>query len=204
LPDFAGRPLDIVKVWQGGFVARSGWIAAAAVVLTANLAERKGVARLLVLTGALAFVTYHAITATQRKPDLILPSIDLLTLDGGTEQLAGRAKPVVLNLWATWCPPCRREMPMMTDLAASRSNIDFVFANQGETEDRIRTFLMREGLPFDDMLRDPRQRLMGQMRTIGLPSTLVFDAHGKLVAAQMGEISQAALTEMIAKANGMK
>ncbi len=89
---------------------------------------------------------------------------------------------------------------MMVDLAADTSDVDFVFANQGEGPDQVLAFLLGENLPFDGMVLDPRQRLMAQLRAIGLPSTLVFDAGGELVAAQTGEVSRAALTEMIEKA----
>ena len=126
----------------------------------------------------------------------------LAALDGQAQQLAGRDRPVVLNLWATWCPPCRREMPMMTKLAANISGVDFVFANQGEDAGQVRAFLENEDLPTEGMVRDPRNRLMTELDAIGLPATLVFDARGRMVAAHTGEISRAALTGMIASATG--
>jgi YD repeat-containing protein len=52
------------------------------------------------------------------------------------------------------------------------------------------------------MIRDPQNRLMAALDAVGLPSSLVFDAHGRLVAAHTGEISRAALTRMIAQATG--
>ena len=89
---------------------------------------------------------------------------------------------------------------MMVDLAGASPAADFVFANQGESAEQILAFLLAESLPLDGMLLDPRQKLMAQLRAVGLPSTLVFDAGGELVAAQTGEVSRAALNDMIDKA----
>lgn len=198
--DFASRPQDALKLWQGGFSPRGGWAAGIAVFLLALLRERTNVVKPLIFGAVLAFMTHQVIGIALPRPAVSLPAMDLKGLHGGTEQLAGRDKPVVLNLWATWCPPCRREMPMMVDLASGSPGVDFVFANQGESAEQVLAFLLGENLPFEDMVLDPSQRLMAQLRAIGLPSTLVFDADGELVAAQTGEVSRAALSEMIQKA----
>ena len=149
-----------------------------------------------------ALIAHQAVTVTLTRPAVTIPDMQLIALDGSGVQLAGRHRPVVLNLWATWCPPCRREMPMMTDLAANTPGVDFVFANQGEEAAQVLAFLEAEGLPAEGMIRDPRNRLMATLDAVGLPSTLVFDAKGRLVAAHTGEISRAALTRMIAQATG--
>ncbi|MCQ0971949.1 TlpA family protein disulfide reductase [Paracoccus sp. TK19116] len=198
--DFATHPLDALKLWQGGFAPRAGWAAGVAVFLIALLRGRTSVLKPLVFGATLAGMTHLAIGIALPRPAVTMPAMDLLTMNGGTEQLAGRNKPVVLNLWATWCPPCRREMPMMVELAAASPDVDFIFANQGESQQQVLTFLMAEELPVDGMLRDPRQRLMGELRAVGLPSTLVFDADGELIAAQTGEVSRASLNDMIQKA----
>lgn len=91
---------------------------------------------------------------------------------------------------------------MMTDLAASLPEVDFIFANQGEEAAQIRAFLRSENLPDTGMIRDPRSRLMEELDAIGLPATMVFDAGGQLIAGHTGEISRAALTRMIARATG--
>lgn len=198
--EFASHPQDVLKLWQGGFSPRAGWVAGMAVFAAALLRQRRAAVMPLIVGAVLAFLTQQAIGIAVPRPQVELPAMDLIGLDAGTEQLAGRGKPVVLNLWATWCPPCRREMPMMLDLASGSPGVDFVFANQGERADQVMDFLQGENLPFDGMVLDPRQRLMGRLDAIGLPSTLVFDAGGNLVAAQTGEVSRAALSEMIEKA----
>ncbi|RDW11744.1 TlpA disulfide reductase family protein [Paracoccus thiocyanatus] len=200
--DFAAHPLDALKLWQGGFLSGAGWAGGVAVFLLAALRRARAALAPLALGGAVALAAHLAVLAVQPSPAVTLPQMQLIALDGGGVQLAGRDRAVVLNLWATWCPPCRREMPMMTELAANTPGVDFVFANQGEEARQVRAFLDAENLPPDGMVRDPQGRLMGALNAIGLPSTLVFDARGRLVAAQTGEVSRAALTRMIAQATG--
>lgn len=199
-PDYATRPLDILRVWQGGFLAPAGWAAGGAVLLFALLRKPRHTLKPLAFGGAAALVLHQALTTALPQPEIMLPRMQLIALDGSGVQLAGRDQPVVLNLWATWCPPCRREMPMMTELAADSPEVDFVFANQGESVDEVMTFLKAEGLPQAGMVRDPQHRLMAELNAIGLPATLVFDAQGRLVGAHTGELSRAVLTQMIATA----
>ncbi|WJS87446.1 TlpA disulfide reductase family protein [Paracoccus sp. TOH] len=199
---FAPHPLDALKLWQGGFLPVAGWAAGVAVLLLALLRRARGVALPLVLGGAAALAGHQAVLAALPRPSVTLPNMQLIALDGRGVRLEGRGWPMVLNLWATWCPPCRREMPMMTDLAANTPGVEFVFANQGEDAGQVLAFLAAEKLPDQGMIRDPHNRLMGALGAIGLPSTLVFDAKGRLVAAHTGEISRAALTRMIAQATG--
>jgi thiol-disulfide isomerase/thioredoxin len=90
----------------------------AAFWLLALLRRLPGAALPLALGGVLALVAHQAVTAMLTRPPVKLPDMQLIALDGSGARLGGRNRPVVLNLWATWCPPCRREMPMMTDLAA--------------------------------------------------------------------------------------
>src|SRR3546814_11946076 len=59
------------------------------------------------------------------------------------ENLAGR--PFVVNLWATWCPPCRRELPMLADVAAN-SDIPILLANQGENRQAVADYLLAGGI----------------------------------------------------------
>lgn len=200
-PEFARHPADMLKLWQGGFSAGWGWAGGIAVLLIALLRDRKAVLVPIATGAVVAFLAHEIMGVAQPNASTALPSMQLTRLDGGTVELAGRGKPVVLNLWATWCPPCRREMPMMVEMAAQSENVDFVFANQGEGADRILAFLLAENLSLDGMVRDSGQQLMPRLGAFGLPSTLVFNAAGELVAAQTGEISRATLSRMIEQAS---
>ncbi|MBE9639249.1 TlpA disulfide reductase family protein [Salipiger mangrovisoli] len=196
--DYETVPLDIFRVWQGGFLASAGWGAAALVV--ASIALHIGLKASLPLFTSAALASAAQLAAlslhSEGAPDL--PSESLLALDGDVLELVP-GPPLVLNLWASWCPPCRREMPMMQDLAATQPGVDFIFANQGESASEIARFIKRAGLDADDIFRDPSSALMQELKAVGLPSTLVFNTHGQLVASHTGEISRAGLRGMILK-----
>ena len=198
IADYAQAPLDALKFWQGGFSVLAGWITAFGIIgLVAIVRRNKAVIAPLLIAGVLAGSMHHGVISAIPPPALSLPQMNLLALDDTSVALAGRDRIVVLNLWATWCPPCRREMPMMTELAAIMPDVEFVFANQGEGAGQIIRFLIAEHLPHEGMLRDPEGLLMDALGAVGLPSTLVFDQRGTLVQAHTGEISRAALRIMI-------
>ncbi|ADR36400.1 TlpA family protein disulfide reductase [Oceanithermus profundus] len=131
-----------------------------------------------------------------------VPDVRLSSLGGREVQLrqfVGR--PLVLNLWATWCPPCRREMPLLARTAAERSDVAFVFASQdqGRSAPLVRSFLDDSGLVMEWVLLDPQNVLQRELATTGLPTTYFFDAGGRLVAKHVGEISPRILEASLAQ-----
>lgn len=103
----------------------------------------------------------------------------------------------IVNIWATWCPPCRREMPVLEKAQDEHDELRFVFVNQGEGEGRVRTFLQGEGLQLKHVYLDPHGRLSAAMGAHGLPTTLFYNAAGELVDIRMGELSSATLKRSI-------
>lgn len=104
-----------------------------------------------------------------------------------------RGRPAVVNLWASWCAPCRIEMP---DLAAAQQRepgIHFIFVNQGETVQAAQTYLQRSGLELQNVWIDASSSLGPAVGSQGLPTTLFFDASGRQVDAHFGVINRAAL-----------
>src|SRR5690625_5499717 len=102
-------------------------------------------------------------------------------------------KPTVINLWATWCPPCRREMPVLQQAQEKYKDVNFVFINQGERPEQIQEFLQEQDLTLHNMWLD-EHGLSGQaIDSKGLPSTLFLDAQGRIVNARLGELSAASL-----------
>lgn len=195
--DFAPDPLHALAIWQGGFSPLGGWIAGSAVLLVALLRGRQALLSPLLVAAAITGAAHQAVMSILPRPAMDLPVMELIAMDDTPAQLAGRDRVVVLNLWATWCPPCRREMPMMTDLADKMPDVDFIFANQGEPADQVAAFLAAENLPTQNIFRDPSSRLMGGLEAVGMPTTLVFDPNGALIRAHTGEISRAALRTLI-------
>jgi len=103
----------------------------------------------------------------------------------------------IVNIWATWCPPCRREMPVLEKAQNKHENLRFVFVNQGEGEGKIRSFLQGEGLFLDHVYLDPHGSLSAALGAHGLPTTLFYNAEGQLVDVRMGELSAATLQRSI-------
>lgn len=133
------------------------------------------------------------------------PDVKLVTLDGHSITLYAIAarhphQPMVVNLWASWCPPCRAEMPMLAAAQAHDPNVTFVFANQGESASAARQFLSSESLTLNNVLLDSGRRLARSVGTQAYPTTLFYNAAGRLVDRHMGMLSRATLTQAIESA----
>lgn len=131
---------------------------------------------------------------SQARP---LPDLTLATLDEEFANLrhlpAAEGRPVVINLWATWCPPCVREMPVLAAAQKERDDIAFVFVNIGETSEQIYAFLENQSIRLDNILLDKRNRLGAVTGAHVLPTTLFYNADGMLVNSHTGELSRATL-----------
>src|SRR5690606_2345704 len=119
----------------------------------------------------------------------------LRDIHGAPVKLADYAgQPLVINLWATWCPPCRREMPVLADAQANNPQVTFLFVNQGEGEGEIRRFFERTDLRLRNVLIDSGGRLGQHVGSQALPTTLFYSADGQQVGSHLGELSRASLS----------
>ena len=103
----------------------------------------------------------------------------------------------VVNLWATWCPPCRREMPLPQQAQAAHPALNFVFVNQGEARDVILRYLQGQGIVLRNVLIDLRRATGVAFNERALPTTLFFDARGRLLSTRVGGLSEATLAERL-------
>jgi peroxiredoxin len=110
-------------------------------------------------------------------------------LDGNKVTLASlRGKVIFLNIWATWCGPCREEMPSMETLFNDfRNNKDFVMlaASQDRKTEAVRPWVEKNGYHFRILL-DPDNKLSDSYNVSGVPETFIIDRHGRIVAHHMG------------------
>ncbi|MGH7448989.1 MAG: TlpA family protein disulfide reductase [Longimicrobiales bacterium] len=118
------------------------------------------------------------------------PAFGAPVLDGDSLHLASlRGHPVLLNVWATWCPPCREEMPALQALHerfGSRGlRILGVSVDSHGSEETIRRFLREGGYSFT-ILHDPSDAVSRQFRTIGVPETFLIDSAGRVVRRWIG------------------
>jgi len=121
------------------------------------------------------------------------PPLALKSLAGSEIDLARlRGKVVLVNFWATWCEPCRDEMPAMDRLRERFADEPFVIlaVNVDEPEQRIRRFLDRLPLGFEILL-DPGLRATKAWGARILPSTYLIDRNGRIRLAARGELDWA-------------
>lgn len=128
-----------------------------------------------------------------------LPQWSLATLTGTQLHLQDlTGQPTVVNFWATWCPPCRREMPVLLAASQQHPHVRFVWVNQGESAEKAGRYTAQQGLSAANVLLDTDSSLSRLLGLKALPSTLFYDAQGRLVASRIGELSAATLAERLA------
>lgn len=197
---YLDSPLSILDIRDGGWNTTAGLIGAwlfalyrgrqsPAIRRPLRWALSAGTATLLIGTSVLS----AGGGAGQQMPDLAFTS-----LQGERVQLRGfEGKPTVVNLWATWCPPCVREMPLLHTAQETRKDVHFVFLNQGEDVAHVAQWLQSRRLPLHNVLLDPRREAGAAFHQKGYPTTLFFNAQGELVSTRIGELSAATLKERL-------
>jgi peroxiredoxin len=119
------------------------------------------------------------------------PSFSVPSLDGSPSALgAYRGHIVVMNLWATWCPPCRAEMPDLQRLYAAFKSRDLVVlgVDQGESARRVSAFAQSLGIHYP-LLLDQQQQYGRVYAALGLPTTIVVNPQGVVVRGFDGPLS---------------
>ncbi len=106
---------------------------------------------------------------------------------------------MVVNLWASWCPPCIREMPVFEAAQQQEQDVTFVFVNQGESLPQINRFMAEHGFQLDNVWQDPRNALGQVTGAHAMPTTLYYDAQGQLVSTHFGELSRATLNDGLSR-----
>lgn len=193
---YLAAPLAAIDIRDGGWHAPTGAAAGAAWLLWRGW--RMPVLRMALASAALAgTVFWVAATWLTRGPQApAWPALALTSLASGepvTLAQAARGRPVVVNLWASWCGPCRQEMPMLAAAQARESAVGFLFVNQGENARVVQAYLAAQGLPLQEVLLDPASALGPAVGAGGLPTTLFYDARGRQVDAHFGVLNAAAL-----------
>ena len=119
-----------------------------------------------------------------RAPDFTLP-----TLAGNHVRLSNyRGKLVFLNFWATWCPPCRQEMPSMESLYQRLKGRDFemlAVSIDSKGADHVQSFVATYGLTFPVLL-DPNKTVYRLYGLTGVPETFIIDQNGDILLKIIG------------------
>ncbi len=130
------------------------------------------------------------------------PDITVYTLEGEEVKLSDlRGKPVVLNFWATWCPPCKAELPHFEKLSLEyEGEVEFMMVNltdgTRDTEDVVQSFIEEEGYTFP-VYCDTTMQSYYLYGVQSIPQTFFIDADGKIQNAYTGAMSEEQLKGFI-------
>lgn len=132
------------------------------------------------------------------------PDFSVSLLDGGTftlsEQLSGDDRPVVLNLWASWCLPCRQEVPEISRFSESNPDVKVIGIAVEDTEDAAIRFADEFAPAYDLAMGDAD--FENSYPRLGLPVTYVIDSDGTVIEAFNGILNEATLEDLVAKLDG--
>ena len=130
-----------------------------------------------------------------RAPDLTLSTVDGRELS--LADLQGRA--VLVNFWATWCPPCRREMADLQQFHQDNQDAGMVVVaiNAGESGAQVEQFAQEYGLTFD-LLLDPDMQALADFRVSSLPTSIFIDREGNIHGRHTGQIVRQQMDEQMA------
>ncbi|WP_333607145.1 TlpA family protein disulfide reductase [Arsukibacterium sp.] len=188
--DFRDRGFDLAAT-----------LLAAAVILCWLLWRRRQQRKAMlagVLTAAMLLAVFSSVIYLGQQ-QAVLPAYSFERLNGQQVNLAelGQGQITVVNLWASWCPPCRREMPVLQQAEQDYPQVRFVLLNQREHPELVQQYLEQAGLQFQHVLLDRQGQLATQLGAHGLPVTLYFDGEGQLLHSHMGEVSAASLKQRL-------
>jgi thiol-disulfide isomerase/thioredoxin len=132
------------------------------------------------------------------------PAISGKTLNGPSYSTAADAGSIVVaNVWASWCAPCRAEAPALADLSKklAKDDVAFVGINTRDQDAAARAFVDRFGITYPSIVDTDGTLLLGlgSQAPRNIPSTLVFDKHGRVAATVSGSISYSGLQELVQK-----
>lgn len=125
--------------------------------------------------------TYYGKAATP-------PDFTALTLSGAPARLGDtKGKIVILNFWATWCPPCRAEMPSLESLWKGMKDRDFTImgVSGGEPLETVKSFVEAGGYTYP-LFADPSNGIAAKYGVRAIPTTLILNKEGGVIASKVG------------------
>lgn len=171
------KPSNLWRAWQFWFVV----VAAAAAGVVAYFLPATSVQ-----------VHANGLPLKMHSQPRQLPSLTVRDASGKTFDLAAmRGKVVLLNVWATWCPPCRQEMPSLDRLQAQLGSNEFevlaLSVDIGENGARlVRSFYKEVGIQRLAVYQDVQGGAISELKAVGVPTTLLIDRQGREVGRMSG------------------
>jgi len=162
-----------------------------------------GVVLIIVLPAAIWAVRSSPVSGDRlpvEEPGQPAPDFDLHLFDGSTfsltRHLAGDGRPVVMNSWASWCVPCREEMPAIDAVARRRSEVQVLGVAVEDTETAARGFAEETDVSYP-LAVDSDGAIAAAYPTLGLPTTWFITGDGVIAAKVVGELDQRRLEDLI-------
>ncbi|NIR30832.1 MAG: redoxin domain-containing protein [Gammaproteobacteria bacterium] len=217
---YQDAPWTAFFLWQPGYLPGAGLAFGVAYVAwqvwrtpaSRRLGELRALGSGYALAGvafavAFALLSLSAAPGIPRRGD-VSPDFTLHTLQGSDASLSGlKGRAVVLNFWATWCPPCRREMPLLDAVQAKYASrgAAVVGVNVGEPAERVERFVRSVGVSYPIWVDAPpahpgvdsTRAVYRRFGGVGLPTTVFIGPDGVVVDRHVGELSRALLQNRI-------
>jgi len=172
--------------------------------MTAKLWLMAGLAMLTGVLASLYFNTGEIETKQDQNAAISLDQINLLDLDGNKQSLSQwQGKVLLVNFWATWCPPCREEIPVFLSLRNKFASVGFeVVGISIDDANKVKQY--RDSMRIDYPLLDGEEKGMSIMMALGnpsggLPFSILYDRSGNVVHSKSGPYEQQELQSLIEK-----
>jgi thiol-disulfide isomerase/thioredoxin len=203
-PSFGAAVVGVVDIRSGGW--SWFWGVGGGVVAAGALLRRQARVLLVPALGAAAAMLLPlGVQQTLSGPvhadaSRVLNQAVLLYLEPGDPQPRGvrwndLPKPMLVSIWATWCPSCRAHMPLLAEYQAKGYPI--VMLNTGEDVRTVRAFLQQAGLPARTLLDSAG--LQQALWVVALPTTLLIGSDGQIMGRHMGTLNRAQLEEFLSR-----
>ena len=137
--------------------------------------------------------------APSQPPPTHDAAVALISAEALLQRLsAATGRPRVVNFWATWCPPCRDEIPAFAAFHAAHPDVPLygVSVDEGVSGKSLALKAKQLGITYP-VLHDPRSDVANRYRVQAIPTTVVIDADGRIAAAHQGPLSQARLEALV-------
>ncbi len=176
----------------------------AVIVASLVIATTVGIKILAESTSASPLDSTKTITSVYKfTPGTPAPDFQLATLEGEMVTLADyRGQTVMINFWATWCPPCRSEMPDMEQIYQEGKTQDIVVlaVNMQEAKEPVQAFIDKYGLTFPVLL-DTSGEISQKFGVQSLPTSLFIDPEGNVSSFSVGALNKSAISKRLALVN---